>query len=133
MTTSGQRQKQTNTLKGIILSLMFIGFALKAVLPVGFMPDTKGGMVAMVVCSGMGEKTIYVPDDGNKNHAPQHEQKDYCPYQVLTQAKGLIDHAPQILPAVHHFINAPALPSQVMVRTAWHSDFSARAPPLSII
>jgi hypothetical protein len=133
MTTLGQKQKQSSILKGIILSLMFIGFALKAVLPAGFMPDAKSGVVAMVVCSGMGEKTIYVPDDGNKDHAPKHEQKDYCPYQVLTQAKGFIDHAPQALPVTFHYINAAVVLSQVMVRTSWHTGFSARAPPLSII
>jgi hypothetical protein len=76
---------------GIFL-LMVLAVFVKSMIPAGFMPDVQSGMIKMVICSGMGEKTIYVPTEDAPDHSQQPDQSnDHCAYQNFGTAK--IDHA----------------------------------------
>jgi hypothetical protein len=51
----------------LITSLVFCAFLLRALVPVGFMPDIAGllaGGMPLVICSGGMEKTVFVDADG---------------------------------------------------------------------
>lgn len=73
---------------------MMLAFTLKAVLPAGFMPGHKDGLMALVICSGMGEKTIFVPAEENapapQDHRDGKAEKSVCAYQAVVSGKTLI-------------------------------------------
>ncbi len=69
----------------VIHAVIFIAFLLQATIPLGFMPDfeSRSG-TALVICSGYGEKTVYVDDDGQQGH---HAAKP-CAYSILALFSG---------------------------------------------
>ena len=80
--------------------LMLLAMILAALVPTGFMPSFgNGGKVAIVICSGMGSKTIMV-DAADYAPAADHQQDDTdqsaCPY-FLAQVPVTTDHG--VLPA----------------------------------
>ncbi len=72
--------------------MMVAAFALKAIIPAGFMPENKNGFMEMVICSGMGEKTILVPNSEtpSSEHDNDTTAKEVCAYQVLASGKVLV-------------------------------------------
>lgn len=79
-----------------IIFLMIVVFAFKSIIPAGFMPIVnKDGYTQIVICSGMGEKTITIPNDKNPNSNHDSDVNKICAYQVFASAKILIN--PNIL------------------------------------
>lgn len=125
------RQKTHAT--SCILVMMTFVFVIKSILPVGFMPViNKDGFTQIVICSGIGQKTITVPSDD----APAKEHQDtpsdkVCAYQILASAKPLLSPPAVIVPA----------PAILRVDFKAHNDqtpvaisvvsFDARGPPLA--
>ena len=113
---------------------------LISLVPVGFMPDlSRAGKVAVVICSGVMEKTIYVdPATGQPDEKSSHnhmnnkdmDKKSPCSFFVL-KSQGQMD-APVIA-----LLNAPSLielrlrvmPLLSIVRGVPNVGFIARAPP----
>ncbi len=85
-------KNRKHLISAFILMMMVAAFALKAIIPVGFMPEAKGGFMEMVICSGMGEKTVFVPNSDIPLSENQNDTKakDVCAYQVLASGKILI-------------------------------------------
>lgn len=85
----------------LLYLIILLGILVKATIPAGFMPGEKNGMVAMVICSGADEATIFVPagDVPGEDGAP-HDLK-ICDYLIAASHKA-IEAPPEI------FIPAPA-------------------------
>lgn len=119
---------------------------LISLVPVGFMPDlSRAGKVAVVICSGVMEKTIYVdPATGQPDSQPdkksshKHEkskdgnEKSPCSFFAL-KSQGQIDAPVMALLAVLTpiEIRLRALPTFSIVRDGTHTGFIARAPPVA--
>ena len=113
------------------MMIVLVAFVAKSIVPVGFMPVfNKDGFTQIVICSGMGEKTITIPDEGTSPSKEQnHKTQDICSYGAATSAKVLLSD---------HFIVA-YMPIILMVQTIYNHDtvlklstlfsFAARAPP----
>lgn len=116
-----------------ILLLACVAFVFKAVIPAGFMPGSSDGTIAMVICSGMGEKTVYMPasqvPDGPDNQ--DSVAKDHCAYQLSASQKNILT------PPV--FIDAPTQiytnlgyiwQDQAALFTHRALSYTPRGPPL---
>lgn len=112
-----------------MMMLMLLAFSLKAFLPNGFMPEIKDGAVQIVICSGVGQKTISVPAGEADHGRHKSSSAEQCPYQVLTSAKLL--SAPPVL--FFHEARVVAQEEAVTERPFLISilahDAEARGPP----
>ena len=107
---------------------MACAFMAKAAIPAGFMPGTdKNGMTALVICSGMGEKTVMVPADAP---APvQNDQTGPCDY-FLSAAHKIIDVDIPLIPmADNPLLIAETVFKDTVLVAASISSISARGPP----
>jgi Protein of unknown function (DUF2946) len=77
----------------VLMALLMLGVLVNALIPLGFMPDTIGGKIAIVICSGMGDKIVLVDskdftaDDKQSSKSP-HDESSTCPYS-LAQSVGV--------------------------------------------
>ncbi len=79
-----------NNPRGIFVILLLI-FAIRAMVPVGFMPDFSGQHL-ITICSGVESKTIAVGEDGqpvSPDHAPSEEHP--CPFSFLSSSLSVAD------------------------------------------
>ncbi len=114
----------------IFLSLILLAFALKAFIPAGFMPDFTGGMTKMVICSGMGEKTIYVPNDDNTSPPPEHSgSADYCAYQISSSSKDLMPFLQEDIKPFENLVSTLFYAVSSDIQTHFQHVQNARAPP----
>ncbi len=114
----------------LFMAVIMVALVVKSLIPVGFMPALgQNGMVDIVICSGMGEKTISVASDFGD--APPHSKtENQCPFNILTSAK-LFFSAPAILIIPMAFITAPIVGAyQTFVSSFKISALFARGPPL---
>lgn len=126
--------RRINIFTTAMLLVMALSFAVKAAIPAGFMPDSKGGFTKLVICSGMGEKTVYVPADENPASGEKHASSaDHCPYQTLTTAK--IIPAPSIPLTIGSVIVAAEQVSadQIFLPALPLHSLAARGPPSLLI
>lgn len=82
-------------MRAALLFIVGVAVLLHAAIPVGFMPDIgKQAGSFVTICSGFGEKTVFIVDDTGG-----HEQGmgETCTYAFTLPA---LDHAPVILPAI---------------------------------
>lgn len=71
-----------------ILALLLLIFAIRAMVPAGFMPDMAQGSGHLItICSGVEMKEIMVDENGQP--APKHEAP--CPYSFLSAAIAGVD------------------------------------------
>lgn len=113
-----------------IFMLVLLALVLKGLLPAGFMPaPSKDGMMEMVICSGMGEKTILVPagDAPASGHAENTDK--VCAYQTVTGQK-IILAPPSLLVPPPVLITAPDITGgETRLSQNAPSSFAARGPP----
>lgn len=123
--------QQKRLIPSFILMVMVAAFALKAIIPAGFMPETKNGFMELVICSGMGEKTVLVPmdDAAPSEHQDDKSSKDICSYQVLSSGQILVPVALATLPAPTLQAFSIAIPADGIVTSAHILSFEARGPP----
>lgn len=70
-------------------AVMVAALLVMALIPAGFMPSFGAdGKVAIVICSGMGEKTVFV--DADDAPAGTHQDTEACPY-FLAQSPTTMD------------------------------------------
>lgn len=132
--TRTNHHRPVRSASAFIMMLMLLAFAVKALIPAGFMPDYGNGFMKLVICSGMGEKTILVPASDNSPHDQGTELSDeHCAYQTLTFA----NHVP--VPAIFTitagtFINLPTPRTQTPLLADLHAhSIAARGPPSLLI
>ena len=67
-----------------LLIMAGLAVGVQSLIPAGFMPGEGGRAGSFItICSGMGEKTVYVPDE----HAPDHQAaQNACAYSFLIAA-----------------------------------------------
>jgi hypothetical protein len=117
-------------LMAAVMLLTLLAVLVKSFIPAGFMPESGAGYTKLVICSGLGEKTILIPS-GDEDPAPHDNRNDMCAYQILSAHKGvgapdaaLID-APAIITAVDYDQErAKSLPLHAL------SSLFARGPPV---
>ncbi len=116
----------------LLLMLLLAAFAARALMPAGFMPSIAAdGSYELVICSGMGEKTIRVSADGTPlqdQGAPQ-SGDGACAFQLTSLQKiiPLIAYILLPLPEMDEYFameHASALSSGVAI-----SPYPARGPP----
>lgn len=90
----------------MLRTLLFLAVFLQAIIPVGFMPGM--GTATMVICSGMGQKTIAVDENGQP---VEDVQQSGCPYAPVLSLHTV---APPALPlsaiALYSDIKIPPTP-----------------------
>lgn len=109
------------------LTLALLGVFIRALIPVGFMPDFgQQAGTALVICSGLETKTIYVDDKGQP--APAHKVETPCEFALNPVAlKPAVSVSSLFVPYIADFV-APDQPLTFAV--AWvvtHAE--ARGPP----
>lgn len=62
-----------------LLTLTVFGLMIRALVPLGFMPDLSGTTTALVICSGNSTQTIYLDEDG-KPAKGNHQAEAPCTY-----------------------------------------------------
>ncbi|MEQ1711265.1 MAG: DUF2946 family protein [Hyphomicrobium sp.] len=71
--------------------VLVVLFALRALVPAGFMPDfaaARDGGVRLVICTAQGLATITIPGDG-EGHAPNRNgPQDNCPFGMMPVASN---------------------------------------------
>ncbi len=106
-----------------LLMMAGLAIAVQSLIPAGFMPEMgKQAGSFMTICSGMGEKTVYVPGDS----APDHQAgQSACAFSFLIAAPQTV--AP-VLPA---YIAASFVPADMTepVRFAARPSFNIAHPP----
>jgi hypothetical protein len=121
--------RQSKYLSAAIFALMILAVLVKAALPAGFMPSTEGGFTKLVICSGVGEKTILVPDDSGVEQNHDDSSNDICSYQILTSQKSItptvIEPAPPMTLDKVAYNSSPAL----HISSTSYLSFTARGPP----
>ena len=125
-------------LKSLAAQLTLALFALRALLPVGYMPDVGAaadGQVRIVLCTGFGSKTVLVdaagkPVEDADTDTPGH---DDCPFGTAT-ASAFLPPTPAVAPvrtvSAQDFL-APG-ESRAMPPPAQGPPVGPRAPPLRL-
>lgn len=113
-----------------MLVLALIGIAARALVPAGFMPDIQQSSgIALVICSGIDEKTIYVDDRGQP--APVHKDQKPCEFSCTSHA--VTPAVPFVLQAQGlQTLSVPHIPESAVIAFAMPAPPS-RGPPLSSI
>lgn len=116
-------QSMQSRFRLFLLVMAGLALAVQSLIPAGFMPEMgkrAGGFIT--ICSGMGEKTVYVPGDS----APDHQaEQSACAFSFLIAA-------PQtIAPAMPVYIAASFVPADMAepVRFAVRPSFNIALPP----
>jgi hypothetical protein len=109
-----------------LLAVLSLVFLIRAMMPVGFMPDFSGKH-AIQICSGTEIKTIIVDDDGKPS--PTNHQKTPCPYSFLSAAINSPDtDLPTIeTPALMEISTSPTI--QALDPIHFQISPPSRAPP----
>ena len=114
-------------------SLLLLAFALRALVPIGYMPDfsaTSKGVFKVVICSAMGAKTILLDVDGKPTPDQKNSDHDQpCAFAGLA-AVGLPtpDVAPLAVPEFHFSNLIPRLAHQMPPSRAG-PQLGSRGPP----
>lgn len=115
----------------LVLLFVAAAFLLRAFLPSGFMPSVSvDGSYELVICSGMGEKTIRVSADGTQEDSnPSSGEDGACAFQMVSSQK----HIPVTLFLAIPFLEIIA--PDFSLTPIFHADdtaqktYAARGPP----
>lgn len=129
------KNKHNMTGKASSLMMLLVAFALllKSAIPAGFMPSfDKDGFTQIVICSGMGQKTITVPSDD----APSTDHQDdtaakVCAYQILASGKTILPPPVAVVPAPIVTRAVIAIAEDFDAAPALSLSFEARGPPIA--
>ncbi len=117
------------------MMVLLLAFLVKAIIPAGFMPGaTSDGYTTMVICSGMGEKTVLVPNDQNApdEQSADHGQNDLCAYQAASSQKILIDIPPVFSVQISHEAASFDTADTSIHHITMQRAHNPRAPPLPV-
>ena len=114
-----------------IIMMMVMAFVMKAIIPSGFMPESKNGFMEMVICSGMGEKTVLVPNSETplSEHHNGTTAKEICAYQLLSSGKMILPLPIAALPEFQSSKILGYIADDSFIFSAKSLSFEARGPP----
>lgn len=127
----------------LVMLTALLAVLVKSLFPAGFMPAyNDAGFTELVICSGMGEKTIRIPafgdsgepgtatdpsDHGGDKTADGHPP---CPFSLVASAKLLLPAVPAIV-ALPAFLRVPTDVFPIIrPKTSPLLAFTARGPPV---
>jgi hypothetical protein len=120
------------TLRLTALHLALAAMMLRALMPVGWMPNPAGAAGALfVICTadgpllqtGQHDHGKHAPDDGQHSH-------EECPFAAAPHVAAPVTVAQIALPSFFGRFSNPPLASVSVVFTAVYQPQSPRAPPL---
>lgn len=117
---------------GWMISIVLLALLCRAFVPAGFMPAASGGQQAIVICSGFGEKTIYVDDSGKPVSTDHAVDGQSCSFAL---GGTPVLPAPAFAAAFCAETGfAPVLPCphQVLIPAPVFEQTRAQAPPVSL-
>lgn len=114
----------------LVTMLVLAAFVLSALIPAGFMPEfsKEGGSYELVICSGMGTKTITVqsePVDGHKAGS----KFSVCDYKSFASTQSVEPTPPVYLPAPVIELGQASFPPEQVLSQILFAGLSARGPP----
>jgi hypothetical protein len=114
-----------------VLMMMVTAIVFKAIVPAGFMPESRSGLLEIVICSGIGEKTVFVPNshEPSAEYPDDNHVKDICAYQVLASGKILLPLILTFLPISNVEQVLHAILADKNLFSGLQSSFEARGPP----
>ncbi len=118
----------------ILLMLLALSFVVRAVVPAGFMP-AQNGTYELVVCSGMGVKTVLMNADGTpaENSGHKEKQSDICAYQILASQQNVPTPVLNIVPADTAVLKISFTAPKTNISSYITSSQPARGPPSFLI
>lgn len=125
-----QNNRKPDLYTTCLMLFVLAAFAIKSVLPAGFMPETGKGFTTLVICSGLGVKTISVPtDDAAPSGSHKKGSSQICAFGAVTTAQTLISLPPLSFVSLA-YIAAPLAQATSNIEI-YNSPFSlsARGPP----
>ena len=118
----------------ILLKLAVVAFALRAVVPVGFMPAPLGAGGPFILCPGgpggialqslLGEHMSHA---AGEHEGTTHEAWEHCPVGAALAAIAPASEPSIALPRLEHVLASPY--TAIPWRAAPYSAYLARAPP----
>jgi hypothetical protein len=114
-----------------ILLIAAFAFTMTSMVPKGFMRAVDGqGKMAIVICSGAIQKTIYidqeqVPDEGNTD---EQQPADSCPATIVSHQQLLTPVATLFLPLLRSYESFNESLNGAVIQQAINIEQS-RAPP----
>jgi hypothetical protein len=115
-----------------VARLLVVCFALRALIPAGFMPDfaaAADGKFRVVICSAQGIKTVTLSLDGKVDHTPG-KGHEVCPFASVPAAAEL--STPLTVNAVIALTDVPAVwpHSEIMHLRRIGPILGSRGPPV---
>ncbi|MEQ1672904.1 MAG: DUF2946 family protein [Hyphomicrobium sp.] len=114
--------------------LLIVAFALRALIPVGYMPDfasVASGSLKVVICTASGTQTVYLNLDGSPP-APQHKSgaDEQCAFSGIATAT-----LPEVTAEPIHWLTAES-PAIAVPRPSLHPIragpvLGSRGPPMN--
>lgn len=133
--TSGRAE----VLRSLAARLTLALFALRALVPVGYMPDlgaARDGQVRVVLCTGYGSKSVLVDESGapvEDQDEAKHGAAGDCPFGAAPAA-ALIGAEPAAALAIPDLKQASLAPgdASVLLPPAQGPPLGQRAPPVRL-
>lgn len=126
-----------NLAAGVLRRLLIVAFALRAVIPVGFMPDLAAlgqERVEIVICTGIGAQSIEVDADGQPvKPGPSDRSSTECPFAatfataVLSPVMGEVEIA-----RLERSEPVPVSGATALRPAVRGAPLGSRAPPLPL-
>ncbi len=118
-------QTSLNALKSCLLLLALMGILVKGLIPLGFMPNfSEHAGTAIVICSGVEQKTIYVDQDGQPAQDVDHQFKAPCDFAYTPTITAPVFHNQVALVVLS--VTAKLIPHEVVYLRA-----SLKTPPIT--
>lgn len=121
-----------NHLYASLLILALLGMVARAVIPAGFMPDFSAQAgTPLIICSGNGEKTIYVDDKGSPIEQSDHGGEQPCVFALNFYA--VQPYLPELVVSLAVLDVAFDAPSMRRIGQGHKFTYPARGPPVFFI
>lgn len=113
-----------------VMMLVLAAFVLSSLIPAGFMPEfaEEGGSYEIVICSGMGMKTVTVQGEAPDN-SHEKEKPAVCDYKTFAAAQSVEPAAPAYLPAPVIELGMALFAQEQILSQTLFTPLSARGPP----
>ncbi len=122
-------KRKPHSLSVAFFALMILAVMVKVAIPAGFMPSNEGGLTKLVICSGMGEKTIFVADDDSGAQEHEDSTSELCSYQIFSAQKTIPTPAFDLARVFVFQSSAYAALTSPQIKTSPLLSFAARGPP----
>ena len=106
-------------------------FALRALVPVGFMPEVRAdGQLAVVICTASGFKTLDLHVTGSQNEQHKKHKSEHCAFSGLGHVSFAVTEAQNFFFREFAIAGAPTLATFVLPPPRAGPILGSRAPPL---